>query len=99
MAEPGTRPASAMSSPQGYLDTPQSASVTAASRRLASWDEAGLAGPFAKRADVSDEKKEWIDGIVEQAKRSMSNIDVGELGKSGSTRRVFLKGKSPAPDS
>jgi hypothetical protein len=99
MAEPGTRPASAMSSPQSYLDTPQSASVTAASRRLASWDEAGLAGPFAKRADVSDEKKEWIDGIVEQAKRSMGNIDVGELGKSGSTRRVFLKGKSPAPDS
>jgi hypothetical protein len=99
MAEPGTRPASAMSSPQSYLDTPQSASVAAASRRLASWDEAGLAGPFAKRADVSDEKKEWIDGIVEQAKRSMTNIDVGELGKSGSTRRVFLKGKSPVPDS
>jgi Growth-Arrest-Specific Protein 2 Domain len=99
MAEPGSRPASAMSSPQNYLDTPQSASVGAASRRLASWDEAGLAGPFAKRAGVSDEKKEWIDGIVEQAKRSMGNIDVGELGKSGSTRRVFLKGKSPAPDS
>jgi len=51
-----------------------------------------MAGPKAKRGEMSDEKKEWVEGIVEQAKRGLgSRVEVGDLGKHGGTRRVFFK--------
>jgi hypothetical protein len=88
---------SATSTPRLAFDTPQSA-ASAASRRSLGWDEVGLAGPKTKkRGEMSDEKKEWVDGIVEQAKRGMGkSIEVGDLGKSGGTRRIFFKGRKPA---
>jgi hypothetical protein len=64
------------------------------------WNEASLAGPYAKRGEVSGEKQEWIDGIVEQAKKSMGKkVEVGDLGKTGATRRIFFKGRSATPTS
>ncbi|QDS73718.1 hypothetical protein FKW77_003547 [Venturia effusa] len=55
------------------------------------WDEgaAGLMGPAIakKERPLSKEKSRWVDGVVEQAKRT-----VGKDGGKG-TRRVFLKGK------
>jgi hypothetical protein len=77
-----------------------SLSSSAASRRVATWDEVGLAGPLAKRAEVTGERKEWIDSVVEQAKRSMgAKVEVGELGRSGATRRIFFKGRAATPTS
>jgi hypothetical protein len=51
-------------------------------------------GPAARKGEMSEEKKEWVDGIVEQAKRTVGRkVEFGDLGKKGGTRRVFLKGK------
>lgn len=55
------------------------------------WDEgaARLMGPAIakKEKPLSEEKSRWVDGVVEQAKRT-----VGKEGGKG-TRRVFLKGR------
>jgi len=48
-----------------------------------------------KGVEMSEEKKEWVDNVVEQAKkvgRPAKNVEFGDLGKKGGTRRVFLKG-------
>lgn len=65
---------------------------TNGSRKASSpWDEgaAGLMGPAIakKERPLSEEKSRWVDGVVEQAKRTVGK----ESGKG--TRRVFLKGK------
>jgi hypothetical protein len=88
-----TDTASLVGTPQISIDTPQSM-ASASSRRSAGWDEVGMAGPKTRRGEMSEEKKEWVEGIVEQAKRGMGKtIEVGDLGKSGSTRRIFFKGR------
>jgi hypothetical protein len=98
------RPESALGTPimhsnSSSSDTPQS-QPSGASRRSVTWGEASLAGPYAKRGEVSGEKQEWIDGIVEQAKKSMGKkVEVGDLGKTGATRRIFFKGRSATPTS
>jgi growth-arrest-specific protein 2 len=98
------RPESALGTPtmqsaSSSSDTPQS-QLSGASRRSVTWNEASLAGPYAKRSEVSGEKQEWIDGIVEQAKKSMGKkVEVGDLGKTGATRRIFFKGRSATPTS
>ncbi|KAF2668405.1 hypothetical protein BT63DRAFT_479812 [Microthyrium microscopicum] len=87
---------SATSTPRLAFETPQSV-ASAGSRRSLAWDEVGLAGPKTKRGEMSEEKKEWVDAVVEQAKRSMGkSIEVGDLGKSGGTRRIFFKGRKPS---
>ena len=92
--------------------------------------EVGLAGPKAKKVDLTGEKLEWIEGMMKQA-RSVSNSNLNkamkedergesrsksrsesrsasrsrsrtsarrpvqdfvDLGKTGSTRRVFMRG-------
>jgi hypothetical protein len=68
----------------------------------APWDlnDVSLAGPAhrgIKKGEMSEEKKQWVDDIVEQAKASVPNVKIGlgDLGKKGATRRVFLKGGKP----
>ncbi|TID24329.1 hypothetical protein E6O75_ATG02694 [Venturia nashicola] len=55
------------------------------------WNEgaAGLMGPATakKEKPLSEEKSRWVDGVVEQAKRTVGK----DSGKG--TRRVFLKGR------
>lgn len=82
-----------------FLATPQTAGSVAsnASRKVSNlWEEGsvggtGLMGPaVAKKRDqaLSEEKSRWVEGVVEQAKRT-----VGKNNDKGGTRRVFLKGK------
>jgi hypothetical protein len=84
-----------------YLGTPQTfgSAVSNGSRKTSNlWDEGsvggtGLMGPaVAKKRDqaLSEEKTRWVEGVVEQAKRT-----VGKNSDKGGTRRVFLKGKGP----
>jgi Growth-Arrest-Specific Protein 2 Domain len=73
-------------------------SPSSSSRRVTTWGEAGLAGPFAKRAEVTGERKEWIDSVVEQV-RLGSKVEVGELGRTAATRRIFFKGRAVTPTS
>lgn len=57
----------------------------------------GLAGPKTKNVDISPSKQAWVDEMMEQArnsgaeKKGGSESVVGELGKVGATKRVFLK--------
>ena len=63
----------------------------------------GLAGPKARRTAVSPTKQAWVDGMVDQARKASAEKrpgqrgagvdtgDFGDLGKVGSTKRVFLK--------
>lgn len=64
----------------------------------------GLAGPRSRRTVVSPTKQAWVDGMIDQARKASAEkrkpslkgsrgegSDFGDLGKVGSTRRVFLK--------
>lgn len=80
-------------SPAGSMaSSPPSAS--GGSRRVRS-----LAGPAAeakRRGEMSEEKRDWVEGIVEQAKRLHFHTGGGPAGGGGGgkekTKRVFLKG-------
>jgi hypothetical protein len=63
-------------------------------RSSAFWDEGGLMGPAAvkKNNEISSEKKEWVDSVVEQARKVGRKVEFGDLGKKGGTRRVFVRG-------
>jgi hypothetical protein len=86
-------------------DTPDTTS-SAGSRSSWKGDEVGLAGPAVKKFELSGEKKQWIDSMMDQARRVSSGFggkekdrekdkekDFGDLGKVGGTRRLFMKGK------
>lgn len=64
----------------------------------------GLAGPRSRRTVVSPTKQAWVDGMIDQARKASGEKrkpsfkgtraeggDFGDLGKVGSTKRVFLK--------
>lgn len=64
----------------------------------------GLAGPRSRRTVVSPTKQAWVDGMIDQARKASAEKrkpsfkgtkaegeDFGDLGKVGSTKRVFLK--------
>ena len=59
----------------------------------------GLAGPKSRKGDISPGKKAWVEGVMEQArkasveKKKAGPGDIVDLGKVGTTRRVFWKGK------
>ena len=79
------------SSPVGPMGS--SPSAPSSGRRHASrGEQRSLAGPVAaaahRKGEMSEEKRDWVEGIVEQAKRLHI---VG--GKEKGTKRVFLKGK------
>ena len=59
----------------------------------------GLAGPKTRRKDVSPRKQAWVDGMIDQARKASAEKkkgqdgDFGDLGKVGTTKRVFLKSR------
>ena len=59
----------------------------------------GLAGPTSKKKQISPGKRAWVEGMLDQAKKASAEKrrseggDIGDLGKVGGTRRVFLKAK------
>lgn len=86
--------------------TPQSDPLSRTSLQL-SWagtDEVspslGLAGPKTKNMDISPSKQAWVDEMMELArhsgveKKGGSESVVGDLGKVGSTKRVFFRGRN-----
>lgn len=62
---------------------------------------ASLAGPRVKKFDPSGETQEWIDGMVEKAKKANANDankirkgdEFADIGKVGGTKRLFMKGQ------
>ena len=55
----------------------------------------GGAGPKKKFVEVSPTKQAWVDGMMDQARNAAAEKgDLGDLGKVGSTRRVFLRSKT-----
>lgn len=81
--------------------TPQSATSNGSRRSLGGADlGSSLAGPRIKKLDLSGEKQEWIDGMVEKAKKANSADNrrdkdadrFTDIGKIGGTKRVFMKG-------
>ena len=65
-----------------------------------SWKEdespLGGAGPKTKKVDVSPTKQAWVDGMLEQARHAAieKKGDLGDIGKVGGTRRVYLRSKT-----
>ena len=63
----------------------------------------GLAGPKARKKEVSPSKQAWVDGMLDQARhfsaeknKGGGDRDFGDLGKVGNTKRVFLKSRRDA---
>ena len=96
--------AASQATPLKYFETTTPGSGTDASRpgSAHSWkaDESsslGGAGPKRKLVEVSPTKQAWVDGMMDQARNAAAaetKGDVGDLGKVGSTRRVFLRSKT-----
>ncbi|KAL1629802.1 hypothetical protein SLS56_005198 [Neofusicoccum ribis] len=79
---PRSRPGSAMSS---YSSADRDENVdSGASQRSWGGSEVGLAGPKTKKLDLSGEKLEWIEGMMNQAKMLGAK-------EANTTRKVFLK--------
>ncbi|KAF2839582.1 hypothetical protein M501DRAFT_933293 [Patellaria atrata CBS 101060] len=81
--------------PSGTSELPHSA----ASHHSWKGDEVGLAGPTVKKIDLSKEKVDWIESMLDQAKKvdistngAAKSGGFGDLGKVGGTKRVFMKG-------
>lgn len=58
----------------------------------------GLAGLKVKKVELSPQRKAWVDGMLTQARNISSEHrkgveDIGDLGKVGSTKRIFFKGQ------
>jgi hypothetical protein len=97
------RPKTPVTPGQPMQDTPPSegSAISRPSSRQ-SWveDESsflGLAGPRAKKIEMSEESKAWVESIKEKV-RMASGSDkkpaekkFGEIGKAGGTKRVFRK--------
>ena len=56
----------------------------------------GLAGPTTKKIEISPRRQAWVDEMMEQAKGSNGGPSMGNIGKVGGTKRMFLKGRSRA---
>ena len=58
----------------------------------------GLGGPKSKKIELSPQKRAWVDGMLGQARQISSEYrkteDIGDLGKVGNTKRVYLRGRS-----
>jgi len=50
----------------------------------------GLAGPKTKKFEISSSKQQWVDQMLDQARQGGAE-KMGDLGKVGGTKRVFLK--------
>ena len=62
----------------------ESGGSSGSSGRL-SWsgNEVGLAGPKAKKLDLSGEKLEWIEGMMNQARRVSGHVNASSTGVAG----------------
>ena len=62
----------------------ESGGSTGSSGRV-SWsgNEVGLAGPKAKKLDLSGEKLEWIEGMMNQARRVSGHVNASSTGVAG----------------
>ena len=104
---PGSRPGSSdgpapsQATPlKHYETTPGSTTDTSRPGSAHSWkaDDSSLggAGPKKKLVEVSPTKQAWVDCMMDQARNAAAETkgDLGDLGKVGSTRRVFLRSKT-----
>lgn len=81
---PRSRPGSAMSS-YSSVDRDETGAIdSGASQKSWAGSEVGLAGPKTKKLDLSGEKLEWIEGMMNQAKMLGAR-------EANNTRKVFLK--------
>ncbi|TFB02131.1 hypothetical protein CCMA1212_005917 [Trichoderma ghanense] len=98
------RPKTPVTPGQAAAGTPPSegSAISRPNSRL-SWveDESsflGLAGPKAKKIEMSEESKAWVESIKEKVRmasgpdRKSNDKKFGEIGKAGGTKRVFRKG-------
>ena len=78
----------------GFVEAPDTVGSEASSRKASAgyWNDGGrsLAGPAVRKTEMSEEKRDWVEGIVEQARKLHAS---GAGGKKGGAKRVFLKGK------
>lgn len=90
--------------PRQFEPTPGSieSSSFRPSSRPSSTDEdspLGLAGPKTRRKEVSPSKQAWVDGMLDQARKASAEKtkggegEFGDLGKVGSTKRVFMRSR------
>jgi len=89
-----------------FEDTPNSilsiASLRPGSRHSTSEEDSPLggAGPKTKQTDISPSKQAWVDGMLDQARKAGAEkgrghaAEIGDLGKIGGTKRVFLRSKT-----
>ena len=71
------------------------------SRRSWRGDEVGLAGPSSKKIDLSNERMEWVEGMMKQARSVSGNLvsqtgaphTQGERGESRSESRTSIRGQ------
>lgn len=81
---PRSRPGSAMSN-HSSMDRDEIGAIdSGASQRSWAGSEVGLAGPKTKKLDLSGEKLEWIEGMMNQAKMLGAR-------EANNTRKVYLK--------
>lgn len=74
---------------------------TDSSRRSWRGDEVGLAGPKSKKIDLSDDRIEWVEGMMKQARSVSGNMVPqngtpqiqGNRGESRSESRTSLRGQ------
>lgn len=98
------RPKTPVTPGQPAEGTPPSegSAISRPSSRL-SWAEdessfLGLAGPKAKKIEMSEESKAWVESIKEKVlmasgpDRKPNEKKFGEIGKAGGTKRVFRRG-------
>ena len=87
----------------GKFESPQTptSDPSARSNSRMSWTDEdspslGLAGPKTKKVEISPRKQAWVDEMLEQARGGAGGVAIGDIGKVGGTKRVFLKGRSRA---
>ncbi|PTB74357.1 hypothetical protein M440DRAFT_1381165 [Trichoderma longibrachiatum ATCC 18648] len=98
------RPKTPVTQGQAAAGTPPSegSAISRPNSRL-SWveDESsflGLAGPKAKKIEMSEESKAWVESVKEKVRmasgpdRKSNDKKFGEIGKAGGTKRVFRRG-------
>ena len=56
----------------------------------------GLAGPKTKNVEISPGRQAWVEQAIEQARAENGGTTIGNMGKVGGTKRVFLKGRTRA---
>ncbi|EMC95388.1 hypothetical protein BAUCODRAFT_540307 [Baudoinia panamericana UAMH 10762] len=92
------------STPKSPSDSRPSTAGNAAARpgSRQGWAESGLAGPASgKKTELPEQKARWVEGMLEKAKRASAEKGkedktkhLGDIGRAGSTRRVFFRHSS-----